>query len=244
MKRVIRNVEGASYGGAFDINDSQYFTREDVEAFMYEVVDQLSEEFPDHLIDIGEYGASIEPNNKLYIAIGLDDEVNLDYTVQIDMRRIRYPQDLVIKYVPGAVDNFKKQIQDYLDEIYGASEITHAVGTGYQYYDDGKSFVVEDNDGNLIASGFESEDDAKAYIQSLPSLDDVAEDDEASYYDNSNYVCYASDVAPNNDGSRLYWKKGGGVRWCTERQADRFSAEEADRICNFKGSHTWVRAKV
>ncbi len=119
--------------------------------------------------------------------------------------------------------------------------IAHVPGTGYQYYFDGFSYVIEDNDGNLFASGFETEEDALKYIKGLQT--EYANELEIESLD-AEYVCYASDVEPNQDGSRLYWKRGGGVRWCTKSQASRFSDEESQKICRFKGSHKWMREEV
>ena len=94
MKRYIKS---ASYGGAFDIEYDQYFTRDDLVDFGDVVCHQLEKKYPGHKFDI--YDTYID-NNVLYLeVVDENTESQASYSKKLDMRRIRRPQDLIKNYV-------------------------------------------------------------------------------------------------------------------------------------------------
>lgn len=84
----------ASYGGAYDIEDDQYFTKDDLMEFAEAVIEDLSER-TDGEFDYNE--VYMNENNKLQL--GLIDNFGNEITIEkiIDMRKIRLPKDL-LKY--------------------------------------------------------------------------------------------------------------------------------------------------
>lgn len=92
--RIITNstklVQSAqNYGGAYDIDPSQYFTRDDLYEFAQDVVDAINGEGYSkvELIDIFIDGSKIE--------ITLDwDGKEVSSSIKVDMRRIRRPSDI------------------------------------------------------------------------------------------------------------------------------------------------------
>lgn len=87
-------VNEASYGGAYDIEDDQYFTKDDLMEFAEAVIEDLSER-TDGEFDYNE--VYMNENNKLQL--GLIDNFGNEITIEkiIDMRKIRLPKDL-LKY--------------------------------------------------------------------------------------------------------------------------------------------------
>lgn len=95
----------ASYGGAYDIKDDQYFTREEINEFAFGVCAGLSERFG---YQYEPYDVGMETPNKLYISIEDNNGIFVGYTLNIDMRRIRSPHDLYNRYYKTAVNIFAK----------------------------------------------------------------------------------------------------------------------------------------
>ena len=108
MKRYIIK---SNYGGAYDIDPEQYFTRDDIVEFAYEVIDKLSSKYSS-TFDISDLEMS-DPKH-LYIEVENDDCM-ADYTLSIDMRTIRKPSDLM-KYVNRAVTGLSRTIDDVYNQ--------------------------------------------------------------------------------------------------------------------------------
>lgn len=107
LKKSIK--EKNSYGGAFDIEDDQYFTREDINEFAYEVVDYLN----DHqstVEDVELVSVYLE-NNILEITLQWNDYEEV-CSRRIDMRRVQSSRDLH-KYMEYFVDNFAEKFNKY-----------------------------------------------------------------------------------------------------------------------------------
>ena len=108
----------ASYGGAYDIEDDMYFTKEDLLEFADELIDTLQDKgiFVD-LVDM-----YITDGNRLVIAFEDEDGNEIDTDEFIDMRKIRLPKDIYkyknifIKDILSQYDEFKSFNED-LDEI-------------------------------------------------------------------------------------------------------------------------------
>lgn len=99
-------LEEASYGGAYDIADDQYFTREELNEF--------GEEIADTLTDLG--------NGKVDLLSAYIDDGVLEITIdwegnevtaehRIDMRRIRRPKDLN-KFIGLIIDKMHTELED------------------------------------------------------------------------------------------------------------------------------------
>lgn len=105
------NIESASYGGAYDIEDDQYFTRDDLVEFGENVCDNLNEIFYDKF-DI--YDIYMEDPKTLHIEVERkSDEMVAEYEFKIDMRKIRQPKDLISRYAGDVVYNFRQQFEEY-----------------------------------------------------------------------------------------------------------------------------------
>ena len=108
----------ASYGGAYDIEDDMYFTKEDLLEFTDELIDTLQDKgiFVD-LVDM-----YITDGNRLVIAVEDEDGNEIDTDEFIDMRKIRRPKDIYkykdifIKDILSQHNEFKSLNEDS-DEI-------------------------------------------------------------------------------------------------------------------------------
>lgn len=98
-------LKEASYGGAYDIADDQYFTKEELVEFGEEVVDDLN--------TLGYNRAKLESifieNNVIEITLSWDgNEVTVEQP--IDMRRIRTPKD-IRKYRILVISKMKPELE-------------------------------------------------------------------------------------------------------------------------------------
>lgn len=110
----------ASYGGAYDIADDEYFTKDDGMEAVAEILSIIRKNIPDKEFPDIELGLSdMDLNNRMF-RVTLTDEDENEFTeeVQIDMRKIRHPLDLIKKYVPTLAEKFIKQINDYYKDYY------------------------------------------------------------------------------------------------------------------------------
>lgn len=101
----------ASYGGAYDIGEWDYFTKEEIVEFADAVAEDVSDEIGetyevyDAYINYGERG-----QQTLVINLG-NDEGEYTASTKIDMRRIKQPTDLFKTYLNFFVDRFVKDIE-------------------------------------------------------------------------------------------------------------------------------------
>lgn len=112
-------IEGASYGGAYDILDDYYFTRDDLIDFGADIENYLED------IDHGEYFINdLDMPNPTTIHVEVycrSREAYADVDVHIDMRRIKNPSDLN-KYVKPTSDALYRQLSEY--DVESTSEST------------------------------------------------------------------------------------------------------------------------
>lgn len=99
-------LKEASYGGAYDIPDDAYFTKEELIEFGEDVVENLNE--------IGSGDIKLESiyidNNILEIAVDYEgSEITVEQS--IDMRRIQKPKDLS-KYRVKVISKIKPQLEE------------------------------------------------------------------------------------------------------------------------------------
>jgi hypothetical protein len=117
MKITKRTITCASYGGAYDIEDDQFFTREEINEVAYAVEDELNGDYPNR------FGVSdvYMDGKTLYVTI-LDMDTGEEYetSVKIDFRKIRRPSDIK-KYVRLLVYDFCTAFG--CNDIYSADDV-------------------------------------------------------------------------------------------------------------------------
>ena len=121
MESIIRhytmtgdNLNEASYGGAYDIADDEYFTKEDGMEAANEVAYQLEKEFPEAKLEVVDMQLD---NHSFYVALTDKDGNEFTEEITLDMRKIRHPLDLIKKYAPALTERFIKQIKDFYSEM-------------------------------------------------------------------------------------------------------------------------------
>lgn len=106
------SLNEADYGGAFDIENDQFFTKEELMEFIY----SLAEEFSDWVED-EVYITNLEMTTPTHLtaSVALKDE-GADFTadVDIDMRRIRKPSH-IYKYSDDILNQWKESYKEYHD---------------------------------------------------------------------------------------------------------------------------------
>lgn len=104
---VYENLNEASYGGAYDIDDEMYFTKDDIVDFVDLVVERLEKEF-NKTYQITDLGFN-DPTH-LYIELEDAEGYSFEYELVIDMRKIRKPRD-IYKYADLVTDYFKNRFK-------------------------------------------------------------------------------------------------------------------------------------
>lgn len=102
---VVETLE-ASYGGAFDIEDDQYFTKEDIMDLADEVCERLYKEVHE-TFDISDLYMD---GNTLHMELE-SDSCMVETDVKIDMRKIRKPLD-IMKYALPITNKLLSQVKD------------------------------------------------------------------------------------------------------------------------------------
>lgn len=124
-------VNAASYGGAFDIEDDQYFTKDEIVEFGNIVCEHLNETFYD-TYDVSDVYMKT-PKKFVLTVVQKSDESEFTATIDIDMRKIKKPSDLMNRYVGDVVHALQQDIKAYNDEINASSDITSAQKTGVEW---------------------------------------------------------------------------------------------------------------
>lgn len=133
----------ASYGGAYDIEDDMFFTKEDIVEFADNICEYLGDVFGyQYAID----NVYMDGPRKLYINIYDNNYIEVESTFDIDMRKIRKPSDL-FKFYGLDVENwfqkaFAREYRDAgLDEslkesidISDYEELRYPLRDGDKYY--------------------------------------------------------------------------------------------------------------
>ena len=150
--KALDNIEeGKHYGGAYDISDTAYFTRDDLDEFSNEVIENLSQlSHNDIIADVIECYLD-EDTNLLELSISYNDN-EYHYEEIIDMRKIKKPADLITKYVNTFVNNLYRQIEE------DTNIIIESITKKYiKHYSDGKGHYISiyknDADDKLYADG-------------------------------------------------------------------------------------------
>lgn len=108
------SLNEASYGGAFDIADDQYFSREQLDEFGYKLEDRLNKELDSEVYPV-EYSRVYIDGNTLLVDVyfGGEGDFTESTSVKIDFRKVKTERDLE-KYIPEIVSNF----QDIIEKNY------------------------------------------------------------------------------------------------------------------------------
>lgn len=112
------NLSEASYGGAYDIEDNMYFTKDDLLDFTDELIDSLQ----DKGIVVDLVDMYMTDGSRLVIIVEDEDGNEINADEFIDMRKIRRPkdiykyEDIFIKDILSQYNEFKSLNED-LDEI-------------------------------------------------------------------------------------------------------------------------------
>lgn len=122
LEEIRENLEEASYGGAFDIEDDQYFTRDDLVEFAEEVMYVLHTNAKGPL-DTPEYTNLYVDGNQIYITVMDEDGNEFTDKISVDFRKIKRPSDLISKYTLPLAERIMAQAEDvYRDMNEGCSK--------------------------------------------------------------------------------------------------------------------------
>lgn len=64
------------------------------------------------------------------------------------------------------------------------------------------------------------------------------------YIRSTHYIVYAKGKWNNTSQSGLFYRRSGSAEYSMPNDADRFSKDEADKICSQHGRYTWVKYPV
>ena len=156
------NLTEASYGGAFDIADDQYFTREDLDSFAEEVLNHINETFKSQF----EVSACYIDDGILEMGVSNDEYGEYVCDQKIDMRKIKEPwhlkreyafevasqlitdivqsNDGLVEAVSSSAYNFEDDNTDDLSYYYDDEELKDALT---DVWEEIASKSVEDSDG-------------------------------------------------------------------------------------------------
>lgn len=193
-------ITGANYGGAYDIDPHQYFTRDDLVEFGEHVCEHLNEIFKWNFSLRDVY--IVDYNRVVLEVSNTDTGYEYGCSVNVDMRRIRKPSDLKDKYWGHAVYRLREQIES--DEgTEGLKEVNAGLQLGENNMEppepkgefseddeeitlDVDTYVDVDNDGKL-------ELDYDYVDWSMPDPEDENNDEWKSEADDI-FLCYADDM--------------------------------------------------
>lgn len=147
-------INEASYGGAFDIADDQYFTRDDLNGFAEEVLNHINETFKTPF----DVSSCYIDNGILELCVTSDEYGDYIYSEKIDMRKIKEPWHLKRAYAfefasqlinditqsnDGLVESFDDDVDD-LSYYYSEEDIIDALN---DVWEEIASKSVSDSDG-------------------------------------------------------------------------------------------------
>ena len=128
-----KDLNEASYGGAFDIADDQLFTREDIDNLAEEVLNHINETFEEQF-DIS--GAYITDG---IIELEITNETLGDFSCNkaIDMRKVKEPWHLKRAYATDCAVDLINQIKEVSDMFESINESTtenaHSIEAGAKF---------------------------------------------------------------------------------------------------------------
>ena len=106
-----RNIVEASYGGAYDIGEWDFFTKEEIVEFADAVAEDVSAETGE-IYEVYDVYINYDKRGQQTLVINLgNDEGEYIVSKRIDMRKIKVPTDLFKAYLNFFVDKFVKDIE-------------------------------------------------------------------------------------------------------------------------------------
>lgn len=141
VELVEETLTEADYGGAFDVDPEQYFTRDDLNEFADEVIYEVSQATA---VVLSVADLSISKNN---ITLELEgaDSYSCSHTFTVNMRKIRQPKDLM-KYVDPVAKVFTSDWMKYLDDctpIEEAAQLTTCPDCGSEKFNDTNGLCID-----------------------------------------------------------------------------------------------------
>lgn len=127
-------IESQEYGGAYDVDPRDFFTRDDIVQLAEDVVDILNDTpFPEyHRFEYSDVYMTSPVNVTVEVT---DGDYNFRGSARIDMRRIYRPQD-ILKYSREIV----RQIEDDIQSIYSSNKLSRSYSSIFSTDD------LDDND--------------------------------------------------------------------------------------------------
>ena len=145
------SLSEASYGGAFDIADDQYFTREDLDSFSEEVLNHINETFKAQF----DVASCYIDNGVLEIGVTNDEYGDYIHSEKIDMRKIKEPWYLKKVY---AFDFASQLINDIVQTNDGLIECLNESAMGAQPIEAGAAVGMASVINDLIKDEYEAID--------------------------------------------------------------------------------------
>lgn len=124
----------ASYGGVFDIEDDQYFTKEELVEFADEIIEKLDNHYED--IDPSFLLTALymdNDTNVLHIEIDDDDIGTFAVDQKIDYRKVKTPYQ-IRNYTKEILDKFIKQIDSLKEALSPADYSPKQTGIAYKVF--------------------------------------------------------------------------------------------------------------
>lgn len=119
LEDIQSNLSEANYGGAFDVDPEQYFTKDDLDEFANEVIYEVSQATA-VVLEVADLSIS---KNSITLELAVADSYSCSHTFIVDMRKIRQPKDLM-KYVDQVAKVFTS---DWLKYLEGCTSIEESV---------------------------------------------------------------------------------------------------------------------
>lgn len=121
---LAQSLEESSYGGAFDIEDDQYFTKEEIVGVAEKVCEHLDETYPDKF-DVSD--VYMETPTIIHVEVISKEGNWASANAKIDMRKIKKPSD-IMKYdvvIGTLVYNLRLELDDLYGDEYMRESLSH-----------------------------------------------------------------------------------------------------------------------
>lgn len=112
LEEIRENLEEASYGGVYDIEDDQYFTKEDLMEFAEEVMYVLHTNAKGPLAT-PDYTDLYVDGNQIFITVTDEDGNEFTDKISVDFRRVKRLSDLISKYTLPLAERIIAQAEDF-----------------------------------------------------------------------------------------------------------------------------------
>lgn len=221
-------LKEASYGGAFDIADDQYFTREDIENAAEEVINHITETFtePYHL------GGTWFENGQWIVNVQGENFDEYEVSLPVDMRRIKEPWHLKRAYASDMAAKLIAQIKEY-------NGMNEDMVTSSRYeFDDDVDDLTYYYDDEIFKNNLENDPYTEIASKQVPDSDGFMTD--YTMYRNINDGTYAF-IFGDKD---IYTPDDGNFDWSCDTEAE--AQEWFDNYNGFDESddNDWMNEEV